>query len=43
MYVKSEKVPTSGSEILTPNPEDELYINFEKVGIRQEYKEHCSA
>jgi len=22
---------------------DELYINFEKVGIRQEHKEHCSA
>jgi len=45
--LKSEKVPTRGSDILTPkecsNPVDELYINFEKMGIRQEQKEHCSA
>jgi len=42
---KSEKVPKSDSEILTPkeysNPVDELYINFEKERIRQEHKEHC--
>jgi len=45
--IKSEKVPTSGSEVLITkecsNPVDELNINFEKVGIRQEHKEHCSA
>jgi len=37
--LKSEKIPTSGSEILTPkecsNPVDALYINIEKMGIRQ--------
>jgi len=42
--LKSENVLKSGNEILTPkecsNPVVELYINFEKVKIRQEHKEH---
>jgi len=44
--IKSEKAPTNDGEILTAkecsNLVDELFINFEKVRIRQEHKEHSS-